>query len=338
MLASINKKRWLVLSLAFSSIYTSGLQAESKSNIYNWIGDYANGCPHDSDLNPLPYDEKIKDTPPFSYTKQSLTNGQTALIMSGGVNAGDSTNLDRILSSDSSISEIWLHSPGGNAAEGAAIGRVIRRHKVATRVPARYQCISACTMAFLGGVVRTIEPGSAYGVHTFYNDGWFDVLRSNYGLGILDDFTNPRVKSAYLNPKDPLHSKYVGIVEDYRERTIRDIIHQKIEQRDALLAADQAVYMSEMGVSRLFLRDVVFAQKSQFYTSDTMQGADITGEFLSYAKSIKAAGASDADAINGAIKRIVEAHGFEWASQFRTYMCPTPAQLMKYNVVNVINK
>lgn len=77
-----------------------------------------------------------------------------------------------------------LHSPGGNTDGGFALGEVIRKYslrttvgqpqaantqtaltKLASAAPAKGACISACSLAFLGGTYRTVPAGSLYGVH-----------------------------------------------------------------------------------------------------------------------------------------------------------------------------
>lgn len=78
---------------------------------------------------------------------------------------GDSATLDRILQQQKH-SEVWLNSGGGNSAEGQLIGRVLRKHGMAVRIKSGHRCASACTVAFLGGVIRTVEDGAQYLVHS----------------------------------------------------------------------------------------------------------------------------------------------------------------------------
>ncbi len=74
---------------------------------------------------------------------------------------------------------IYLSSAGGDLMAGLALGRAIRAAGFGTEVgipgpggpgPGIAQpaaCDSACTFAFLGGVTRTVAPGSLFGVHRF---------------------------------------------------------------------------------------------------------------------------------------------------------------------------
>ncbi|MDO1585259.1 hypothetical protein [Rhizobium oryzicola] len=59
---------------------------------------------------------------------------------------------------------ITFNSNGGNVVSAMAYGRMIRSLGLATFQLRAAQCASACTLAFLGGVIRQAEPGSV-GVH-----------------------------------------------------------------------------------------------------------------------------------------------------------------------------
>jgi len=61
--------------------------------------------------------------------------------------------------------EVWLSSGGGDLDEGIAVGEVFRRFQVTVRVPPGNSCVSACTVAFLGGVFRYVDPEATYEVH-----------------------------------------------------------------------------------------------------------------------------------------------------------------------------
>jgi hypothetical protein len=78
--------------------------------------------------------------------------------------------------------EVWLLSGGGNLTEGIAIGGILRRAGVTVRVPnaerlrlavgptprgeRALSCVSACTVAFMGGLFREIDDGATYQVHS----------------------------------------------------------------------------------------------------------------------------------------------------------------------------
>lgn len=79
---------------------------------------------------------------------------------------GDSARLEEILRRRG-FAEVLLVSGGGNLDEGVKVGEVLRRYGAAVRVPAGHRCVSACTVAFLGGVMRTVDAEATYEVHAY---------------------------------------------------------------------------------------------------------------------------------------------------------------------------
>jgi hypothetical protein len=65
------------------------------------------------------------------------------------------------------IKEVWLFSPGGSLQDGLEIGRIIRAHRIVTRVPNGARCISACNFMFMGGVLRYVGASATIEVHMF---------------------------------------------------------------------------------------------------------------------------------------------------------------------------
>ena len=84
---------------------------------------------------------------------------------------------------------VVLDSPGGNLEAGVRLGRMFRASRISTELASEYSrilrnkptlapdrsetfvkaaiCASACTLAFVGGVERTVHPNSRFGVHQF---------------------------------------------------------------------------------------------------------------------------------------------------------------------------
>ncbi|WP_179505114.1 MULTISPECIES: hypothetical protein [unclassified Sphingomonas] len=93
--------------------------------------------------------------------------GVRVLYASGGVGDEEGSRLAAALSQAGNVDEVWLSSPGGNLEQGMAMGRALRARRVLVRVPQGRACISACTVAFLGGALRTVDNGGYYGIHMF---------------------------------------------------------------------------------------------------------------------------------------------------------------------------
>lgn len=71
--------------------------------------------------------------------------------------------------------QVWFWSPGGSVIEGLEVGRLLADagDRVTTYVPAGKQCVSICTVAFLGGAPRRrfVHPTAQYVVHAFGSRG-----------------------------------------------------------------------------------------------------------------------------------------------------------------------
>jgi hypothetical protein len=65
---------------------------------------------------------------------------------------------------------VVFHSPGGSLMAGLFLGDEIRERGMNTLIESGSTCSSACAYAFMGGVVRTIEPNATYGLHRPYLD------------------------------------------------------------------------------------------------------------------------------------------------------------------------
>lgn len=94
--------------------------------------------------------------------------------------AGDSLHLANALRA-ARFEEVWLFSGGGNLHQGIEVGRLLRRARMTVRVPnvtrvrttmswpqpsGEVACVSACTVAFMGGLFRYLDPDATYEVHS----------------------------------------------------------------------------------------------------------------------------------------------------------------------------
>ncbi len=79
---------------------------------------------------------------------------------------GDAAVLELMLQ-ERNYYQVWLYSGGGNLDEGVKVGEVLRRHRQYVLVQNNHYCVSACTVAFLGGVMREVAPNGAYKVHAY---------------------------------------------------------------------------------------------------------------------------------------------------------------------------
>jgi hypothetical protein len=153
--------------------------------------------------------------------------GLRVLIAEGAVTDGESERLRQALVSVGPIDEIWLSSPGGNSSEGLAMARVIRSRGLVTRIPRGYACISACSTAFLGGVLRYVDNGALYGIHMFTSAPAYGRFLEQHG----------------------------------RDPSIAEALFGLAEQNAARTASERSRFLIEMGVSLRWM-DEAFRTRS----------------------------------------------------------------------------
>jgi hypothetical protein len=166
----------------------------------------------------------------MTFRIQELPGGSQALLAEGAIDAGMAVRLAEMLRRNPKVDELWLRSPGGNAAVGNAAGRLIRKsdRDILTRVPKDWACFSACNFVFMGGRTRIVEPGGQFVVHMFTHIGDREMVRSDIKRNA---------------------DAAVDMIGD-------------IEQDSALLASDDNDFLIRMGVSRKLLTDVMYKQKA----------------------------------------------------------------------------
>jgi hypothetical protein len=96
--------------------------------------------------------------------------------------AGDGVRIRQALGR-AAYDEVWLISHGGRLLEGIEVGNALREYQATVRVPAGYQCVSACTVAFLGGLFRIVDDGASYEVHAA--SSFSGLLDSDYQQEVL---------------------------------------------------------------------------------------------------------------------------------------------------------
>ena len=106
----------------------------------------------------------------------------TTLHVDGPYGLGSETAVREALDRTPRLRTVVLSGPGGRMGVGYAINRMIRQRKLATRVDAG--CASACTIAFLGGVDRSLSAGARLGFHqtSFPGMDENDMYESNRGM------------------------------------------------------------------------------------------------------------------------------------------------------------
>ena len=156
------------------------------------------------------------------------SRGTRALRAEGVIDDGAATRLAAALTSNAPVEEIWLSSPGGNAAIGNEAGRLIRKAMIPTRVPSGAACFSACNFLFMGGPIRSVDNGGLFIVHMFTHTANRALIDVEVSKGA---------------------NATVGLIGE-------------IEQSSAILATEDNDFLIRMGVSRKLLSDVMYQQKA----------------------------------------------------------------------------
>jgi hypothetical protein len=134
-------------------------------------------------------------------------DGRT-LHVSGSYGVGSAEAVRRALDAHPGIRTVVLSGPGGRASVGFELYHLFQQHKVATRVDG--VCASACTIAFLGGIDRSVSPGGRLGFHRASFPGMSDddMHESNrdlrrfmiYGAKVTPEF----VDRVFATPPDSI--------------------------------------------------------------------------------------------------------------------------------------
>ena len=150
------------------------------------------------------------------------------LLAEGAIDTGLVARLGVALKKYKPIDEIWLRSPGGDAVTGNQAGLLIRKAGLATRIPAGWACFSACNFVFMGGAVRSVDPGGVFMVHMF-------TVTADGGVRAEE------------------------MTQGY-DQAVQGIA--RVEQDAALLASQDNDFLIKAGVSRKLLTEVMYRQKA----------------------------------------------------------------------------
>jgi hypothetical protein len=129
-----------------------------------------------------------------------------------------------LLNEHPQVTTLHLTSPGGLVVEGRRLRDLIYARGIDTYV--RSYCVSACTLAFVGGRQRTVYRNAVIGFHQYggfpgqsLRDHWQDTDRSYFrGRGIADDFVDDMFRAEH---------------EDLWQLTAEEAVQAKVASRVA---------------------------------------------------------------------------------------------------------
>jgi hypothetical protein len=156
-----------------------------------------------------------------------LNNG-TMLDFSGGISFGTAKEFDTMLKAMDNVRTIRLNSNGGRIAEAQKISDLIRARGLSTFVP--QQCVSACTIVFLGGKQRYLLATAKLGFHQPYfrgmstNDQRIAIAREE---ARLQNFGLSFAFAERANAASPSGMWYPEQSELLREHVVTTIVTQQ---------------------------------------------------------------------------------------------------------------
>jgi hypothetical protein len=139
-------------------MFSAGQTADKKTILYV----------HDCGKVPEFDDDHVKRTDGKKGCDEWEESVEGPMKTSVGMYPGDAKVLDQTLTAQEQkghpYEEVWLFSFGGSLNEGIEVAKVLRRHHMTVRVPKGAQCISSCTVLFMGGYLRYVD--GTYRVHS----------------------------------------------------------------------------------------------------------------------------------------------------------------------------
>ena len=122
---------------------------------------------------------RIVAVAPAGPTGLRAPDARWTIYLDGFIDSGASVRLGRLLDREEvHAAVVYFNSPGGHLVEAMLLGRLLRERRydssvgaraADTYLPASGACFSACPFAYAGGVRRSLEPGSVFGVHRARN-------------------------------------------------------------------------------------------------------------------------------------------------------------------------
>lgn len=148
------------------------------------------------------------------YRIRLLNDGREIEIV-GGLRYGAARDLAAALDRAPGVHTVHLHSHGGRIGEAEKILEIIKSNRLNTYVSR--ECLSACTVAFVGGIRRYVGPNGRFGFHSvmFPGAGPKEFASENDRIGKLvlaEGVSKEFVEQAYLEPREDLWFPDTGLL------------------------------------------------------------------------------------------------------------------------------
>ena len=191
------------------------------------------------------------------------------LMLSGEFDRGAHDRVEDDIRNTRRYDEVWMCSPGGNVEQGKRIGVELVKARATVRVPGNFRCVSSCTIAFLGGFIRIIEPEAKYLVHA---SSGFRVTNINtvvpLNCATLESEQICKLLIALANSA----SLNCRSVEDLQDPTVNCALYDETRFRGGKFIAFRLGLLDTLPINERLLRIVTdnLAAQQVGYTADLM--------------------------------------------------------------------
>ncbi len=139
----------------------------------------------------------FRDDPSIPAFSIRVMRNHTEAEITGGFKYGLTDAFERVYETYPSIATVHLDSIGGRIGEAEKLNRAIRLHRLSTYVANR--CLSACTIAFIGGLERWLREAAALGFHGPDLPGLTDFQRKQSVQRQKADYLASGVDPAFID-------------------------------------------------------------------------------------------------------------------------------------------
>lgn len=119
--------------------------------------------------------------PPMKTSLHQIGDKQILLLV-GKIQVNSGEIVGPAIRKKSEYKEVWLCSSGGAVKGGLAIGKILNQQRATVKVPDHFLCASACTIAFMGGYARFIDPNAKFVTHASSSAGAFGMKFTDHGI------------------------------------------------------------------------------------------------------------------------------------------------------------
>ena len=244
-----------------------------------------------------------------------VTSGGELIEISGGIAMGLTDDVRALLESGDYIWAIRLNSHGGIMAEARKLNQLIEDNYLVTYTST--ECLSACTVAFVGGAERYLYEGARLGFHRPYSvfgdefeiDDELEIQKDRQiflEAGVSDDFVDTMFVT---EPESMWYPTIAELIDSY-------VIHGIADEEDfasSSLIEDSAD--ADVGPEEEFIAEL---KDIRMYKVLIGVEPGVEGQFVSLVRRLLDQGAS-ADRIKADVYELSRSIGEEYIPKYAAY-------------------